>query len=189
MIKKTVTYRDFNDREVTEDLYFHAPTNVLLDNLDLEDEFEALGHRLTGDKRELTLKEKRDILGLVKRLISISYGKRSEDGTKFYQGPEVLREFQASAAYDAFLWAIFTNQQGALEFMTGIFPQDLAERAAQVQAANQPRQPQDRLPKQQASKEPTVSGNEQVEFSGDVAETESAEEKRKRLEKELAELG
>lgn len=200
MIKKIVSYTDYNNKPQTEELYFHAPKHVLMDHMDLKEQFERLSDVLDGDEpRELNRDEVNDILQLVKRLIRISYGVRTDSGRKFRQTDEDWAEFQSSAAYDAFLWSMFDKPEQAFAFMRGIMPDDLMEQAAAQAELDKsgPRRPQDYQKKAvtQAPSVPTVSENETVEFDDAQVEGETAtdveetpDQKRARLEAELAAL-
>src|SRR5687768_2000021 len=130
MLKKTVTYIDFNDVKQEETLYFNISKSTLLENLDIQDQITEIQKSFEGPERELTTAEKRAILELVKRVIRISYGERSADGKRFNQKPEVWEAFVESAAYDEFLISLFTNVDEAYAFILGVMPADLREQAA-----------------------------------------------------------
>lgn len=193
MIKKTVQYKDYNGDPHTDDLYFHLTVNQITDNLDLSDQLEAAQEMLAGEKRELVTAEKQQMLNLVKRFIRLSYGVRSEDGAKFRDGvrfPELWDDFVDSAAYDAFLWALFLHPEQAVSFMNDIMPAEAIAKAKEEIAKR--KQPQDRRPKATAAvdvlaQEPKVSESEQIDLV--VEDEETPEEKRARLKRELAELG
>lgn len=189
MIKQTTSYTDYNGDPQVDDLYFHATKAELLDHLDLKPQLEQLQRRLTsedGETRELKDDEVREILDLVKRLVRLSYGERSKDGKKFYKSDDIWKEFEASAAYDATLFALFENPQKAFAFMSGIMPKDIMEQAEAQQKLDNPSRPvpQDRKPKQVVAKAPETN-TEQVEFSDEAVQEES---KADRLRRELAEL-
>lgn len=191
MIKKTVSYQDYNNKPVSEDLWFHLKMDTITDNLHLGDRLEALQELFEGEQRELTTAEKQEILDVVKLFINLSYGVRVENGAKFRQRPELVDDFRDSAAYDAFLWALFQDPKGAMSFLTDVMPQDLVEKARQAEEANGPKRPQDRQQKQAAgSNVPTVSASKTVLFDDSQVDdgAETAEEKRQRLQAELAAL-
>jgi len=188
MIKKTITYTDFNDDAVTEDFYFHIKKSTLVENLDLKDTLQKLQDQLTAEDRtveNLTEEEVMQLLGLVKRLMQLAYGIRSEDGKQHRQSEEIWNDFKDSAAYDAILFQMFQEKGQALAFLSGIMPKDLMEEAE----AEMRKQPQDRLPKH-ASAETTVTTEvvENPEESDDPRENETVEDLRARLQSELAAL-
>ncbi len=149
MISKTITYENFDGKKRSTTEYFHISKNVITENMDLKDEFESLAHILGGEKRELTPDEIQHILQLIKRLIKLGYGKRSEDGEQFEQSKKIYKSFHDSAAYDALLWGLFTDPENAIAFMKGILPTDLVKQAEQEMAARGTVVPQDRQPKQE----------------------------------------
>ena len=188
MIKKTITYTDFNDDAVTEDFYFHIKKSTLVENLDLKDTLQKLQDQLTAEDRtveNLTDEEVMQLLGLVKRLMQLSYGIRSEDGKQHRQSEEIWNDFKDSAAYDAILFQMFQEKGQALAFLSGIMPKDLMEEAE----AEMRKQPQDRLPKAKSAETQTV---EAVESPEETPVTEVTEEDREeriaRLKAELAGL-
>ncbi|QPL14701.1 hypothetical protein SEA_SCHWARTZ33_56 [Gordonia phage Schwartz33] len=135
MLKQSVRYTDFDDNESIETLYFNLTKTELADNLDIKDELEKLQQDFTGDrKRTLDELEIRRVLELVKKLMRLSYGVRSEDGKRFIKTPAQWDEFTQTAVYDAFLFSLFAEPTKAIAFMTGILPKDL--RAAALEAAN-----------------------------------------------------
>lgn len=187
MIKKTITYTDFNDDAVTEDFYFHIKKSTLVENLDLKDTLQKLQDQLTAENRtaeNLTEEEVMALLGLVKRLMQLAYGIRSEDGKQHRQSEEIWNDFKDSAAYDAILFQMFQEKGEALAFLSGIMPKDLMEEAE----AEMRKQPQDRLPKAQPAETPTIEAVENPEESDDPRVNETVDERRARLQAELADL-
>lgn len=166
MIKKTVRYTDYNGNEKAETLYFHATKNELFDHLDLTDELEKLSAKLMDageEKRDLTRDEVMQILKLVKRLIKLSYGERGgADNSKFYKSDDIWKEFEASAAYDSLLMSLFEDPETAIEFMRGIMPPDLLEKANNRPAT------QDHLPKHSAK----TTSHQEVPFSDENVQDE-----------------
>lgn len=135
MLKQVVQYEDYNGVSRTEELYFNITRMEFIDNIDLEQEIRKIDSMSEGDKRELVPQEIKLILNLVKRLIKMAYGVRSEDGRHFRKNNEVWDDFVDSAAYDAFLEGLFLEPNKALDFMTGILPKDIRDEAmAQARA-------------------------------------------------------
>lgn len=136
MIKKTVTYKDWDENEVTEDLYFNLTRTDLADNLELKAEFEKLHAMFSGEERELNTNEVQMMVDMIKKFMEISYGKRTgENGKRFVKSKEVFEDFRWSPAWDALLWSLFENPDEAMQFMLGIIPTELRlEAEAQVKA-------------------------------------------------------
>ena len=121
MIKKTITYEDFNGGKQTEDVYFHLSKTELID---LEYSFEG---GLTEILPEL-IKDKNipKILELFKSIILKSYGKRSEDGRTFIKNEEEAQEFLKSPVFDALFMELLSSPETATAFIGGIIPKDLS---------------------------------------------------------------
>lgn len=115
MIKKTMTYVDFNGETVVEDLYFNL--NAL--------EYTRLTARNGGDldKRIAELVEKEDtegIIALMEDLLLSSYGVKSEDGRRFVKTKQIREDFEYSQAYADLFVLLLTNPEETKKFGQGI---------------------------------------------------------------------
>lgn len=115
MIKKTMTYVDFNGETVVEDLYFNL--NAL--------EYTRLTARNGGDldKRIAELVEKDDtegIIALMEDLLLSSYGVKSEDGRRFVKTKQIREEFEYSQAYADLFVLLLTSPEETKKFGQGI---------------------------------------------------------------------
>lgn len=129
MLKKKITYTDFNGNERTEIHWFHltklelAEMNAgLMDGGSLEDYIERLA----------TEKNPKVIMTIFKELIQKSYGKKSEDGRRFMKSEEILKEFTESNAYEALYLELAGDAKAATEFFDGIIPSLTPEEKAEV---------------------------------------------------------
>lgn len=139
MLKKTIQYKDFNGDLQHEDLYFHISVDDLFKLIDLEPRINAWRDRVTAASSpdDLGMDDVRELLQLIKALIEVSYGQRSEDGKRFYQEPEFLRDLKASGGYDELLIGMFDNGgEAAVEFLQNILPDELIERLNQAAASS-----------------------------------------------------
>lgn len=122
MIKKTVTFTDFNEETRTEDFYFHMSAEELF-------RFQA-GTAGGMDKFIQNIVDAKDVPELVRlftTLLDISYGVRTHTGG-FKKSPEALEEFKSLPAYSAIFMDLATNDKSAAEFVNGLVPKDLAEK-------------------------------------------------------------
>lgn len=137
MIKHTVTYTDFNGIEKTKDLYFHlSKASVITSSDEVYNELIDMGEKLqdqgallerTGGefdetdpfspKTQMVARSARMVGRLLDRLVDLAYGEKSEDGSRFLRGEEVISNFKQSAAYEAFVEGMLTNQDGMLKFI------------------------------------------------------------------------
>lgn len=117
MIKKTITYTDYNGNERTEDFYFHISQAKLLE-LEVGAEggygkmLENIAH--SGDGATIIKTFKQFILG--------SYGIKSADGRSFEQSEEISRQFENTEAYSVLLMELCNDPKVALEFITSVLP-------------------------------------------------------------------
>lgn len=124
MLKRDITYENFNGDLVTETYYFNLSKSEIL-SLDasykngLNDEIKRIVD--AGDTKSL--------IHEFQKLILLSYGIKSEDGKRFIKTEELREEFIQSAAYDVLFMELATNDTLAAEFMLGIMPKDMAKAA------------------------------------------------------------
>jgi hypothetical protein len=133
MLKQTVTYTDFDNNETTETLYFNVSRSRLVENYDavlvLETELREVSQLFEGEERTLAPDEVQRVLDIVKKIMALAYGVRSEDGKRFRQSDELWSEFQETAAYEEYLWSLFQNPTLANQFIVGVMPPQLIEEA------------------------------------------------------------
>lgn len=127
MIKKTLTYTDFNGNKVTEDAYFHLTKSEVV-------EMEIMGGEGTksfSDKlKEVgASKDGKLILKTFKDILRAAYGRQSEDGRRFVKKPEFFEEFLQSEAYSELFMQLVTDAEFAVEFVKGLLPSELVAEA------------------------------------------------------------
>lgn len=128
MLKLSVKYTDFNDVEREEDAYFNLSKTEILNNPGLLERFESIQKELSN-KETFEEKEMRILLDLTKDLMELSHGVKSDDGRRFEKTYDTWLDFSQSAAYDELLLSMFVEPQKVLDFLFGIFPQDLITQA------------------------------------------------------------
>lgn len=128
MLKKTITYKDFDGNERTEDFYFNLKKSEIL-----EMHLETVG----GLKQMLeTIIAKQDapkLTAVFKELILKSYGEKTPDGKRFVKSPELSKEFEETNAYDI-LFMELMDANNAAAFVNGIIPAELAEEVERQKA-------------------------------------------------------
>lgn len=130
MLKKTITYTDFNGVERTEDHYFNLTDTELT-----EMEASVNGGFTVMINRIIAAKDMPTIMKVFKEIILKSYGEKSADGKYLRKiapdGHRLAEDFAQTNAFDKlFMEVAFDAEKGAA-FIKGIVP---AERAAQAQA-------------------------------------------------------
>lgn len=121
MLKKSITYTDFDDTERTEDFYFAMSK---FDLLELEASYKGGIQRAASRMRED--EDNLGILELYKKIILKAYGKRSEDGKKFVKSKEAKEEFEQSAAFQELLFELILAEDAFEQFLIGALPSNVA---------------------------------------------------------------
>ena len=126
MLKKTITYTDYNGVERTEDSYFNltkAEINEM--NLSTPGGLEKMIHDITAAM------DIPKIAAIFKDLIVRSYGIKSADGRRFIKSKELSEEFLQTEAYSVLYMEILGDETGnaANAFISGILPSDIKNTA------------------------------------------------------------
>ncbi len=129
MLKKTITYTDFNDEEVTEELFFHLNKAELI-----ELEMSHDGGLSEALQRIINAQDGKGIVAEFKKIILGAYGKKSADGKRFVKNAQIREEFESSEAYSELFMELVTDTDAAIAFINGIVPQGLAQDAAKMAA-------------------------------------------------------
>jgi hypothetical protein len=140
VLKKTITYKNFNDEEVTEDHFFHLSKAELV-----ELEMSHQGGLSEALQNIIAAEDGKAIIAEFKKIILGAYGKKSGDGKRFVKTQELRDEFESSEAYSTLFMELVTDTDAAIEFINGIVPQGLAEDAAKVTQLRQVEKPEPRI--------------------------------------------
>lgn len=127
MIKKTITYTDYNDVERTETFYFNLSKAELA-----EMELGVDGGLTNQLKKIVDAKDTKQLISVFKDLVLKSYGIKSDDGRRFMKSEEISKAFSETEAYSVIFMELATNDQIAAEFVNGIIPKDLDVSTASV---------------------------------------------------------
>lgn len=118
MLKKTVTYTDYNDQEITEDFYFNLTKAEVLE-MEMTTE-GGLSERIT---KIVNSKSTPEIIRIFKDLITRAYGVKSDDGKRFIKNDEVREAFTQTEAYSQIFMELATDADAAANFVNGVIPQ------------------------------------------------------------------
>ena len=130
MIKKTVTYTDFNGNERTEDFYFNL-TQVELAELDLG--VSGVSGGLLGLLKKIVReKDQRMIVEYFKKIVLMAYGEKSVDGRRFVKSDEIRNGFAPTEAYSKIFMELAKNADEAAKFVNGIMPKEVIEEAKKM---------------------------------------------------------
>lgn len=141
MLKKTITYTDYNGNQQTDDFYFSLNEADLIDM-----EVEASEYSTPDDNGDTGYKamlnaiikaqDAKALMRIFKDLIRRSYGVKTADGKHFYKGDEVYNDFVSSPAYSQLILDLLTNTEHATEFANGVFPRNLLTQLEVVSGGN-----------------------------------------------------
>ena len=127
MIKKTVTYKDFDGNERTEDFYFHLTEQELTEwELSVDGGLSGVLTRIVNSSDNKTMIE------IFKSLLVKSYGEKTPDGRGFIKNDTVLNNFIYTQAFSDLYMELATDDKKAAEFVNGIMPAGLIEKAEQA---------------------------------------------------------
>lgn len=127
MLKKTITYTDYNGNERTEDFYFNltkAEINEM--NLSTTGGLEQMIHEITS-----TMNVPK-IAAIFKELILKAYGVKSPDGRRFIKSKALSEEFSQTEAYSELYMELLQDETGAAAnaFIDGILPSGIKSEEA-----------------------------------------------------------
>ena len=141
MVKKTITYTDYNGVERTEDFYFNLTKAEVM-----EMEMSKKGGLAESIQRIVAAQDTPAIIAVFKKLVLDAYGERSADGREFLKedanGYRLCNKFKQTEAYSILFMELATDDKAAAAFINGIVPPDMAKAAQEAQkaqnAANHP---------------------------------------------------
>ena len=135
MLKKTITYTDYNDVERTEEFYFNLTKAEVM-----EMEMSTAGGLAEMIQRIVAAQDAPAIIKIFKDLILKAYGEKSLDGKRFMKvdeyGNPLSKQFEQTEAFSTLFMELATDADAAAKFINGIVPASVAEAAAAHSAAN-----------------------------------------------------
>lgn len=117
MIKKTMTYTDYDGNQRTEDFYFNLTKAEVA-----EMEMSTAGGLDKMINRIIAEQDGKRIIELFKDLVLRSYGKKSDDGRRFIKSQELREDFAQTEAYSDLFMELATDADAAAKFVNGIVP-------------------------------------------------------------------
>lgn len=119
MLKKTITYTDYNGTERTEDFYFNLSKAEIM-----EMEMSTTGGLAELIQRIVKTQDAPAIIKIFKDLVLKAYGEKSPDGKRFIKSEELTTAFSQTEAYSILFMELATNADAAAKFVNGIIPVD-----------------------------------------------------------------
>lgn len=122
MLKKTITYTDYNNETRTEDFFFNLSKAEIM-----EMELSIEGGLSETINRIINTKDIPSLIKIFKDLLLRSYGMKSPDGKRFIKNKELTEEFSQTEAYSQLFMELATDADAAAAFVNGIVPADMAQ--------------------------------------------------------------
>lgn len=124
MLKKTITYTDYNNVERTEDFYFNLTKAEIM-----EMEMSTTGGLAETIQRIVKAQDSPAIIKIFKDLVLKAYGQKSPDGRRFIKSKELTDEFSQTEAYSILFMELATDDKAAANFVNGIVPADISNKS------------------------------------------------------------
>lgn len=123
MLKKTITYEDFNGAKRSEDFYFGYTKLELMEMLEVDD-LQTTLERVQNTEHGPTL------YFLFKKLVVDAYGVKSDDGRSFVKTEELKQQFMGSPALEELIFGFLQGgEKAAAEFFEACLPAAALEEA------------------------------------------------------------
>lgn len=117
MLKKEITYTDYNGTKRTETFYFNLSRPELLRmEMTTESSLEEKLKAMVKEKNKVKLYE------YFEWLVLKSYGEKSEDGKHFHKSEALSKAFSETEAYTELLMELCSGEDKVLDFVNGIMP-------------------------------------------------------------------
>ena len=125
MLKKTITYEDYDGKTQTRDFYFNLTKSevIKMENSEVGGLTKLLGKIIQEEDQP-------KIIEYFDRFIEMAYGKKSADGQRFEKSKEISSEFFSCPAYDVLFLELMADSKAAADFMNAIIPQYKGEAPA-----------------------------------------------------------
>ena len=128
MIKKSITYTDYDGNQRTDECYFNLNKAELT-----EMELSESGGLDKFVQKIVETQDNKRIYALFKEIILNSYGEKTHDGKHFIKKKtvdgEVIRlrdEFEQTEAFSELMMEMLEDEKAGADFITGILPKELA---------------------------------------------------------------
>lgn len=131
MLKKMVTYSDYDDNVRTDTLYFH------LNKFEwLELETYTKGGLIENLEHAVETKNHKKTIDLLKKIILRAYGEKNPETGVFEKDDDRAIKFSKTEAFSTLFYEIAYDEEAAKAFFLGLIPKDLRDEA--IKKLNEP---------------------------------------------------
>lgn len=117
MLKKTITYTDYDGNTRTEDFYFNLNKAEIA-----EMELSTNGGMEKMLTQIVNSQDGKRIMEVFKGIILKAYGVKTADGKRFEKSEEISKAFEQTEAYSELFMELVTDAEKAAAFINGIVP-------------------------------------------------------------------
>lgn len=126
MLSKAITYEDLDGKQVTETFHFHLNKAEIA-----ELELSYDGGLSAFIKTLVDANDGGVILKVFREIITMTVGRRSEDGKRFEKSKEITAEFMQTGAYSELLMDLAQDADAAVGFIKSVVPSDMAAKVTE----------------------------------------------------------
>ena len=119
MLSETITFTNFDGKQVTETHYFNL-TRAELVQWEMEHQ-EGIGEYFVRLSQRA---DKVEMGQAFHAFLRRTYGLKSDDGNRHMKSEEIANNFEHSAAFDEFYIKMLTTEDYALTFIKGVLPKE-----------------------------------------------------------------
>lgn len=122
MLKKTITYEDFDGNQRTEDFRFNiSKAEVLEMQSSINGGMSTFLEKIIGEQ------DSKQLIEYFKDLILKSYGEKSLDGKHFIKSKELSEAFSQTEAYTELFMELAFNAEAASNFVNAVLPKNMSK--------------------------------------------------------------
>lgn len=136
MFKREIKYKNFDDEEVTDILWFHlTKTELITMQVDVEGGLGKFLQKIIDETNE------KEVFKMIKDILLLSYGEKSPDGKRFIKSDELRQAFSQSLPYEILMTEFMVDSEAAAKFIEGVLPEDIDEFVKKLKDQDKPATP------------------------------------------------
>lgn len=122
MLKKPVTYIDYDGKQKTEILYFH------LNKFEwLELETYTKGGLIENLQQAIESENAKKTIDLLKKILLRAYGRKNPDTSAFEKSDDIAIAFSKTEAFSELFYELAYNEVASRAFFIGLIPPEMLE--------------------------------------------------------------
>lgn len=122
MLKKTMTFVDYEGNERTENHYFNLTKSECL-----KMEMSTNGGMTKLIIKLIEAQNMPEVMEIFENILFKAYGEKSMDGRQFIKSPELSTAFSQTPAYDQLFVTLCTDADEAAKFINAIIPDEAGQ--------------------------------------------------------------